>query len=374
MGGTEIGKAIDTALADPFSQDVILVTDGEVWGGSEVIEKASRSGRRIFTVGVGSAVAEGFVRSLAEKTGGACELVSPNEEMSDKIVRHAARIFKPYCKQVNITWPGTPIEKIPLTQGSVFSGDTKFIFARYNEPPKSKVQLACKLDDGLTSLAEVELDTSLDDGDNTLARLIAHETLSQLDDEQVLQACLKYQLMSDKTNYLVIDSEGEKAEQLPGLRKIPNTLAAGWGGSGTIIDKQKMCSVKECDTIIHNCMLSVKKCLSPPIVGRMKDNPASYDIDLNKIIREHFSEKNPLPIISIDELFTMGFAEIIIDELRNLVDSGFHEEAVVAAFMISLARKEMGRLSKVATTVYNLNNIDKNLLKLTRAIVFCHNL
>ena len=39
---------------------------------------------RLFTVGVGSSVLEAFVQTLALSTGGACELLSPHEEMAER--------------------------------------------------------------------------------------------------------------------------------------------------------------------------------------------------------------------------------------------------------------------------------------------------
>ncbi len=72
--------------------DLLLITDGELWEQEPVLERAKTSGHRIFTVGVGSAVSEGFVRRIAEITGGCCELVSPRESMAEHIVTHYKRI------------------------------------------------------------------------------------------------------------------------------------------------------------------------------------------------------------------------------------------------------------------------------------------
>lgn len=55
------------------------MTDGEVSDWETVVDDAKKSGHRIFTVGVGSAVSEAFVRDLAAGTGGECELVSPRD-------------------------------------------------------------------------------------------------------------------------------------------------------------------------------------------------------------------------------------------------------------------------------------------------------
>ena len=98
MGGTEIGEALQAAyaaLGEAESADIFLVTDGEVYDWQAVVRAAKQSGHRIFTVGVGSAVSEAFVRELAARTGGACELVSPCEGMAGRVVRHFARMRAP---------------------------------------------------------------------------------------------------------------------------------------------------------------------------------------------------------------------------------------------------------------------------------------
>jgi len=93
----------------------LLITDGEVWESDEIIDKMKKSGHRVFTIGVGSSVSEGFVRQLARETGGACELVVPNEAMSEKIVRHFKRIFLPRTESATIRWPQLPIQETPST-------------------------------------------------------------------------------------------------------------------------------------------------------------------------------------------------------------------------------------------------------------------
>ena len=80
----------------------MLITDGEVWDWEKVTAMAAKSGYRFFTVGVGSSVSEAFVRTLADVTGGACELVSPHEDMAEKIVRHLSES----------TFPGPEMSKL----------------------------------------------------------------------------------------------------------------------------------------------------------------------------------------------------------------------------------------------------------------------
>ena len=120
--------------ADSESGDVFVVTDGEVSSWEAVVAAAKRSGRRVFTVGVGSAVSEAFVRRLAEATGGECELVSPREGMADRVIRHFERMRAPRAKRVTIHWPEGARDLAPTTFGAVFEGDTVTASAQFDRP------------------------------------------------------------------------------------------------------------------------------------------------------------------------------------------------------------------------------------------------
>ena len=151
MGGTEMKQALQAAIRIPgpsIPQDIMLITDGEVWEGREIIRTVCKAGHRFFTVGVGSSVSEGFVRQLAKETGGACELVSPREKMADKIVRHFKRIYLPRTDNVAVSWPLAAEKTIPRDLGPIYDGETFHIFARFGEKPFGQVTLNLTLPDG----------------------------------------------------------------------------------------------------------------------------------------------------------------------------------------------------------------------------------
>ena len=138
LGGTEIQSALTAAIDLPgpeIDQEILLITDGQVWNTENIIENVKKSEHRVFTVGVGSAVSEGFVQNLAAETGGACELVAPREKMADKIVRHFKRIYLPKAEKVTVLWPQEPYRVIDHGKGQLFDGDTYYTFACFNEKP-----------------------------------------------------------------------------------------------------------------------------------------------------------------------------------------------------------------------------------------------
>ena len=137
MGGTEIGSALRAAYAATRlseAADILLVTDGEVSQWKQVVTDAKTSGSRIFTVGVGNAVSEAFVRELAAVTGGECELVSPREGMADRVVRHFERMRAPRAKSVVVHWPDGVHNQAPARFGAVFEGDTVVAYAQFDRP------------------------------------------------------------------------------------------------------------------------------------------------------------------------------------------------------------------------------------------------
>ncbi len=242
MGGTEIGNALHDAYAavsGTESADIFLVTDGEVSSWEAVVQEAKRSGHRVFTVGVGSAVEEAFVRGLAAGTGGECELVSPREGMSDRVIRHFERMRAPRASRVAIHWPKGSHDVSPSKLGAVFDGDTVIVCAQFDQRSISgTVVLEVETEKGEVMRHELAIETapSSDLSMSTVARIAAAARLKELNGAAGLETALRYRLVSPWTNWLVIAErpEEEKSQDIPALRKVPQTLAAGWGGVGAV--------------------------------------------------------------------------------------------------------------------------------------------
>ena len=246
MGGTEIEAALAAAYGiageGGMRRDLLLITDGEVWNSDAAIERARASGHRIFTVGVGSSVAEPFVRALAEATGGACELVAPRADMGERIHRHFQRIGATPVRAARLRWPAPVRHVVPDPLPPPFPGDTMHLFGSFTERPRGDVVLEMELADGRTvsQRMEVDADPAEDETAATqsdLARLGAARRLAAVDDRaQATALAVHYQLMSEWTHYLVVHvrEAADKADGLPDLVKVPQVLAAGWHGIGTV--------------------------------------------------------------------------------------------------------------------------------------------
>lgn len=238
LGGTELNQALQSTFAikrpdDKVERiDVLLITDGEVWNIDEIVDSATQSGHRIFAVGVGSSPAESLLRDLAEKSGGACELVSPNESVTDAIVRMFRRMRAAQSVDLLVNWGVQPLWQSALPR-QLFDCETVHTFATFAAPTGSTPVLSWASD---AQTAPLQPQAMALDAEGTVARLAGVQQIAEASsDEQALSLALKYQLISAQTNLFLVHAraEGDKAIGLPQLQQIEQMQAAGWGGFGT---------------------------------------------------------------------------------------------------------------------------------------------
>ncbi len=245
MGGTELAVALEQALALHAGQpmDILLLTDGETWNLGEVIARARGKGVRIFTLGVGAAVAEDTVRSLADGTGGACELVFPNEDMSGRIFRHFNRMRQPGISRLDIQWPAPPLWEFRPEAGC-FAGDSYTVMAAFAEPPMGSVGASFVCDGAPPVTLDAPL-THADTVSDAIVRMAAWKRLEQMPMPEQMPWAVRYQLITEHTDYLiqVERTAEEKPGLLPDLQVVPQMLPAGWGGTSTVLESGICCSV-----------------------------------------------------------------------------------------------------------------------------------
>lgn len=236
MGGTNLVGAMDLALklVDNQSMDLLLLTDGEVWLDEDTRAGTLEKGIRIFSIGIGSAVAQDIVQKLADDTGGACEMVSPTEEMTARIYRHFTRMRQPQMEALDIRWPQSPKwEARP--ERACFAGDAYSLFAEFAEAPIGDVTVtfafAGQPDTAIAVPLVIEPIVS-----DAIVRLGAKQRLQQVPQLHRQDWAVKYQLMTDQTDYLIkVDrAEDEKANDFPDLQIQPQMLPAGWGGTSSV--------------------------------------------------------------------------------------------------------------------------------------------
>jgi len=247
LGAARPGGAAQTDSAEgERPTDVLLITDGEIWGVDALLRDARQSAHRVFAIGVGSSPAESLLRELAEQTGGACELVSPNQDIAAVILRMFRRLRAPRVAGVRVDW-GQPAVWQSEPSQVLFGGDTVHAFARLPQRPARPPVLSWRVADTRAEASAARVDAGTGAtvsrmagaaqraGLVGLARAAAHPDQARWEGE-ALQLALRYQLVTDQTHLILVHvrDEAHKAAGLPELAQITSMQAAGWGGSGTV--------------------------------------------------------------------------------------------------------------------------------------------
>lgn len=248
LGGTELNQALTSTFKISFTKaytegcDLLLITDGDVWEIEEIVKQAKISNHRIFAIGVGSAPAESLLKDLAEQTGGACELVTPSESISEAVLRMTQRIRSARTSSIAIHWEGEVLWQSKLPK-QVFSDETIHVHARLKNKPTTTPALRWTVENVLNEESAPSIDWN---STGALPRMVAGAEISSITDAKAAEElALKYQLASKYTNLLLVHvrEEEEKAEGLPKLQKIKQMSAAGWGGLGTVQQSRVLYSI-----------------------------------------------------------------------------------------------------------------------------------
>jgi Ca-activated chloride channel family protein len=172
MGGTEMGAAFDHVFdlrfpdaPDAQQADVLVITDGAVWGVQNSLERTLRSGHRIYALGVGSAPASSLLSELAEETGGACEFATPNEDMVAAMRRLMTRMRSASVVQTSMTVDPPPLWHSPLPR-RITDDETVHVHLRLPARPSAAPLL--RIDDEESTRPEI---TWLPD--DLVARIVA---------------------------------------------------------------------------------------------------------------------------------------------------------------------------------------------------------
>jgi Ca-activated chloride channel family protein len=268
LGGTEMLGALREVFArgeaDDEGADVFLITDGEVHQADEIVALARRHRQRVFVVGVGSAPNESLLQRLAAGTGGAAELVTPNESIEDALMRLFARLRQPRVTGLAVDWPLAPDWTAPLPP-ALWSGETAHVMARFAARPAGEstlrwteagasrsvaVMLAAADEAGTLAAADEAgllprrngedrappREDAVAPPDDALPRLAAGLAVAALPEAQRGAFAERYQLVTDLTSMaLVMLRDGARAQALPTQVKVAQMLAAGWGGYGMVV-------------------------------------------------------------------------------------------------------------------------------------------
>lgn len=253
LGGTEILAPLEAILSQAPStgaiRNIVLLTDGQVTNEPAVIAlaKRKRARNRIFTFGIGAASSSFLVNSLARVTGGAAEFIASGERIEDKVLRTFGRLASPPVTDVEIDWNNADAQIAPKNLPPLFDGDALRIYARLPGRIPETVTLKCNTATGPKSWT-VPVRQGADPA-KVLPTLWARAMIRTLEEEDGVQATAsvsaassertrlieiskRYNLLCSLTSFVAVEHRSleDRNEGKPELRRVPVTLAAGWGG------------------------------------------------------------------------------------------------------------------------------------------------
>ncbi len=253
-GGTELHVAVDeaiTAIANrQKSEDrapiIVILTDGEIGHESMVLKQIQTKlgDARVFTVGIDTAVNEGFLKRLASLGGGTCTFVQPGEQLERALSNVGREIGNPLVTDVQIEDINCGIAKDSIAPGRIpdlFEGRASTCFFRFNpgagEIPKLRVK--GRSTDGSTYIETVEaVEVSLP----AVAQLWAKAHIADLEDrfrvepanqatirKQIVELAIQHSILTRFTAFVVVDeSEAVNADGSKRTVVQPVEMPASW--------------------------------------------------------------------------------------------------------------------------------------------------
>ncbi|MDO9583748.1 MAG: VWA domain-containing protein [Desulfomicrobium sp.] len=359
MGGTEMEKALEKALnsASPagMPEDILLITDGQVWDMGAVAGKLAKKRHRVFCIGVGSAVERGVLSALSSQTKGNAIFVNVQEDMGKKVFEHFKRMTLTPAQNPAFDFGGAkPLAICPEKLPAVFDGDMVIGCAWFASPPNSVSFRFDTADGSMSQQTEVKESAALA---NALPRFAAAMKLETLPEPEAAALAVEYNLMSPFTNFLAVleRAESEKTGGLPQLRTVEHNIPRGWGGINMRDSIMADMSHLPAPTYVHDS--GVMYSLANKSLRAPSENTwiAPFLEQAIIAIRNH-----PDLIITFAMLKDWGLPEEIVDTLNSMMSDASHialrtqgqthapqaTETSIALTLVLLATKRTASISR----------------------------
>lgn len=227
-GGTMMINGIRQSLDFPHDPNryrvVTFLTDGYIGNDREIIGEVSKriGAARIFSFGVGSSVNRFLLERMASEGRGAASFLNLEDSASQIMDRYFQRISHPAMTDVKVNWGDMEVSDVyprkipdlfvgrPVILTGKFSGDVDTLKIT-GRAGRSGVRFKV---DTKTGMANVE--------DSALPSVWARRKIADLNDEMnwngnpelalaIKNTALSYQLMSDYTSFVAVDSSYQTA-------------------------------------------------------------------------------------------------------------------------------------------------------------------
>lgn len=258
-GGTEMMKAIKTALAPSDSQEhlriVCFMTDGQVGNDFEIISEVQKhKNARVFSFGIGDSVNRFLLQQIAREGRGEAEFISLEADGSRAARRFHERVRNPYLTDISVEWNGLPVSEIyPKRIPDLFGAKPVVVFGRYAEAVKGAVKLKGKIG-GQIFEREIMVDfPSNETSENVMATLWARTKIDDLMAQnwdfsaeetketprlknEITKLGLDYRLLTQFTSFVAVEERIVKQNGKSKTVRVPAYVPAEFGfgeGYGT---------------------------------------------------------------------------------------------------------------------------------------------
>ena len=193
--------------------------------------------------------------------------MSPGEDVEPAVLRMSLRMRAARVTDMRVEWPQSLMLRWEQTVQSYAFEDDVFNVCAFVDAPADLVELtSVKLwarvegQESEVLVGEAKL-VHTESNTNILARLTAFAKYQDLVRERFALGAplalstaqglaVAYKLVTDETNFILVHerSEAEKAAEMPNAHKVPQMLAAGWGGTGSVVRAAQPLCVFRCGT------------------------------------------------------------------------------------------------------------------------------
>jgi Ca-activated chloride channel homolog len=251
-GGTELLEPMLEAAKLAPSGVIVVLTDGEVANEDEILAAfvAAQRSARVYSFGIGTNVSDALLLALAEKTGGAVEMIHPGERVDEKVIAQFARATAPRVTELTIKARGIEIGEVaPAEPVALVDAEPFCLFATYEEPGRGAIEVRGKLD-GEPFFLEVPVDLEAEHDRPFVAKLWAQARIRDLEraivtgrradamKERIVKLATAHGVSSKYTSFVVIEKRtgDRRASGTSETRVVPVNAPAGW----TMIPRQAL--------------------------------------------------------------------------------------------------------------------------------------
>lgn len=333
LGGTEIEDALELAITQlkrsETNGDIILLTDGQVWGDHRIdvlTSEANKAGIRIFCIGVGYAISESVLERLSSSTGATLSLVNPHENM-------ATALFKVFMQSAHTNIPAKvslPDEALPCDN----LWHSPFFFRHQSSPVafiSDKKPDVVSVQNSNISVLSAESDTQ-----EAVAQLVAKLLINQMDLTQSTKAtelATKANIISQFTSYSMVSEEYvSQADGIPALAAVPQMEKRSYSSAYATSAAASTPVEASYDADFLEFPKFLKRSCRDTIPEPEGDLLEALEARINKIQSEEFSTRQTLTIIErrLDRRSSETRPAIETLSYKYLESHGFDIESVKA--------------------------------------------